>query len=57
MYLKLHRHTKLHSRKNKDPTHLGQVIVFSLEDLLEAGDGLVDGHQLAGVVGEHLSDL
>ena len=43
--------------KNRNQTHLGQVIVFSLEDLLEAGDSLVDGHQLAGVVGEHLGDL
>ena len=36
---------------------LGQVVVLAGKDLLEAGDGLVDGDQLAGVVGENLSDL
>ena len=37
--------------------NLGQVIVLASKDVLESRDGLVDGHQLAGVVGEHLSDL
>jgi len=36
---------------------LGQVIVFASKDVLESGDGLVNGDQLAGVVGENLSDL
>ena len=38
-------------------SNLGQMIVLALKDLLKPGDGLVDGNQLAGVVGEHLSDL
>ena len=36
---------------------LGQVIIFASKDLLESGDSLVNGDQLARVVGEHLSDL
>ena len=36
---------------------LGQVIVLAGKDILEARDGLVNGNQLAGVVGENLSDL
>ena len=36
---------------------LGQVVVLARHDGLEPGDGLGDGHQLAGVVGEHLGDL
>ena len=36
---------------------LGQMIVLALKNLLEPRDGLVDGDQLAGVVGENLSDL
>ena len=36
---------------------LGQVIVLARHDGLEPGDGLGDGHELAGVVGEHLGDL
>ena len=36
---------------------LGQVIVLASQDVLESGDGLVNGDQLAGVVGEHLGDL
>ena len=36
---------------------LGQVIVLASQDVLESGDGLVNGDQLAGVVGENLSDL
>jgi hypothetical protein len=35
----------------------GQVVVLALQDLLEAGDGLLNGHQLAGVVREHLRNL
>ena len=37
--------------------HLGQVVVLPLQDLLEAGDGLLDGDQLPGVVREHLRNL
>jgi hypothetical protein len=37
--------------------NLGQVIVLAIKDLLESGDGLVNGDQLAGVAGENLSDL
>ena len=37
--------------------NLGQVIVLASKDVLESRDGLVNGNQLAGVVGEHLSDL
>ena len=33
------------------------MIVLALKDLLESGDGLFNGDQLAGVVGENLSDL
>lgn len=36
---------------------LRQVVVLAVQDLLEAGDGLVNGHKLAGIVGEHLGDL
>ena len=36
---------------------LGQMVVFAVKDLLEAGDGLLNGHQLPGVVGEHLRHL
>ena len=36
---------------------LGQVIVLASQDVLEPSDGLVNGDQLAWVVGEHLSDL
>ena len=36
---------------------LGQVIVLARHDGLEPGDGLGNGHKLAGVVGEHLGDL
>ncbi len=36
---------------------LRQVIVLAGKDILEARDGLVNGNQLAGVVGENLSDL
>jgi hypothetical protein len=36
---------------------LGQVVVLALQDLLEAGDGLLNGHQLSGVVCEHLRNL
>lgn len=38
-------------------SNLRQMIVLALKDLLEPGDGLFDGNQLAGVVGENLSDL
>jgi len=37
--------------------HLGQVVVLALQDLLEAGDGLLDGDQFPGVVREHLRHL
>ena len=33
------------------------MIVFASENLLESSDGLVDGDELAGVVGEHFSNL
>ncbi len=36
---------------------LWKVVIFAIKDLLEAGDGLFNGHQLAGVVGEHLCHL
>ena len=38
-------------------SNLRQMIVLALKDLLEPRDGLFDGNQLAGVVGENLSDL
>ena len=34
-----------------------EMIVFSCEDLFEAGDCLLEGDQLAGVASENLSDL
>lgn len=34
-----------------------EVIVLALKDLLESGNGLFQGDQLAGVTGENLSDL
>jgi hypothetical protein len=37
--------------------HLGQVVVLPLQNLLEPGDGLLNGDQLAGVVREHLRNL
>jgi hypothetical protein len=33
------------------------VIVFALKNLLEAGNGLFEGDQLAGVTGENLGNL
>ncbi len=36
---------------------LREMVVLALQDLLEAGDGLLNGHQLAGVVREHLRNL
>ena len=37
--------------------NLGEVIVLASQDILEASNGLVNGDKLAGVVGEHLSNL
>ena len=34
-----------------------EMIVFSCEDLFEAGDCLLEGDQLAGVASENFSDL
>ena len=36
---------------------LGEVIVLASQDILESSDGLVNGDELARVVGEHLSNL
>src|SRR5690606_36530315 len=36
---------------------LGEVVVFALDDRLERGDGVLDLHELAGDVGEHLGDV
>ena len=36
---------------------LGVLVVLAGQDVLEAGDGFDDGHELAGVVGEHLGHL
>jgi hypothetical protein len=33
------------------------VVVLAVEDLLESGDGLLEGDQLARVAGENLGNL